>query len=342
MSVGIAFVKRLIEAFLTGFAVAFGVNLFIFPVSSRHVVFKDMSKYLAAVQGTLKAEVDYMRALEEKNVFSVSSGSEDKPKIVQPTKDLKASLAGLVAIYAKLHGDMSFAKREIAYGNLCATDLESLRKLMKRILLPVLGVGSIADIFDRVAEHRGWKKPRISDGASHSQLEAQETRVREVHEWNDIFKTVHEPFDKIREVLSEALQHILYTLELEKRPKQPASDQDPEAQKGIKPGDQGFSSDIKQKIETLYEQRQNALRVWCSQKGIHLADFQFRNAPKTTTHIFIENETIDQHQRNKRQLYLILYVSVGSYEITALHTDESHMIAGISLARKWYRNTGPS
>ena len=315
MNVGIAFVKRLIEAFLTGFAIAFGVNLFIFPVSSRQVVFKDMVKYLTAVQGTLKTEINFMRALEEKNVFSVSVDSDEKPKIVQPTKDLKASLAGLVAIHAKLHGDMSFAKRELAYGKLCATDLESLRKLMKKILLPVLGIGSVADIFDRAAEHRGWKEARDPDGASESQLKVQETRSREVHEWNDIFKTVHEPFDSIREVLSDALQHVLYTLELEKRPKRPASDQDSEAQRGIEPGEQGFSDGIKRKIETLYEQRQNALRVWCSQKGIHLSEDQLRNPNKTTAAIFIENETADQHLRNKRQLYLILYVSLRTEKL---------------------------
>ena len=327
MAVGIAFVKRLIEAFLTGFAIAFGVNLFVFPVSSRHVVFKDMSKYLAAVQGALKAELSYIRALEEKNVFSVSSGSKESPKIVQPTKDLKASLAGLVAIHAKLHGDMSFAKREIAYGKLSAADLECLRKMMKRVILPVLGIGSVADIFDRVAEHRGWKEARVSDGASQSQLDIQEARNREVHQWNDVFKTMHEPFEAIREALSEALQHVSYALELEKPPKRPASNQDTEAQKAIKPGEKSFSSDFKRRIESLYEQRQNALRVWCSQKGIHLTEDQLRYPHKTTAPIFIENETVDQHQRNKRQLYLILYVSVRDRQVIAVQADQTHNVA---------------
>ena len=309
MTVGIAFVKRLIEAFLSGFAIAFGVNLFIFPISSRHVVFKDLSKYIAAIQGALKAEIYYLQALEEKDVFSIPSKSKGKPKISQPTKELKASLAGLMAIHAKLHGDLTFAKREIAYGKLCADDLEKLRQLLRKVLLPVLGIGSVADIFDRVAEQRGWKEKDISDSDSQSQLDAHEARGQEVHEWNDVFKTMHEPFESIREVLSEALQHVLYTLELEKRPKQPVTDQDPESQTGINPGNPAFSTFVKMKIEELYSQRQNTLRVWCNLKGRNTSKDHFQNPTNGAVPLFIENESVEQHKRNKRQVYLILYVS---------------------------------
>ena len=308
MSVGIAFVKRLLEAFLSGFAVAFGVNLFVFPVSARRVVFSDFSKYIAAIRGSLKAETFYLHALEEKDVFSVPSKSNEKPKISQPAKDLKAALAGLMGIHAKLHGDMAFAKREIAYGKLCADDLEKLRQLLRQVLIPVLGIGAVADLFDRVAEQRGWKETSVSGIESPLQLEARKTRSQEVHEWNDVFTIMHKPLESIREALGDALQHVLYTLELQKLPRKATTKQDPEAQIDMKPGDPAFATHIRKKIEDFYAQRQNTLRFWCNQKGIHLPKDYSQRPPQSPIPINIENETADQHKRNKRQLYLILYV----------------------------------
>lgn len=46
MTYSISFMERLIEAFLTGFALATGVHFVIFPVSSRMVVFKEMTGYM--------------------------------------------------------------------------------------------------------------------------------------------------------------------------------------------------------------------------------------------------------------------------------------------------------
>lgn len=46
MTYSTSFMKRLIEAFLTGFGLATGVHFLVFPVSSRTVVFKEMTGYL--------------------------------------------------------------------------------------------------------------------------------------------------------------------------------------------------------------------------------------------------------------------------------------------------------
>jgi len=46
MTYAISFTQRLIEAFLTGFGLATATHFFIFPVSSRMVVFKEMTGYL--------------------------------------------------------------------------------------------------------------------------------------------------------------------------------------------------------------------------------------------------------------------------------------------------------
>jgi hypothetical protein len=46
MTYAISFTQRLIEAFLTGFGLATATHFFIFPLSSRTVVFKEMTGYL--------------------------------------------------------------------------------------------------------------------------------------------------------------------------------------------------------------------------------------------------------------------------------------------------------
>jgi len=49
MTYCISFMQRLIEAFLTGFGLSTAVHFFIFPLSSRMVVFKEMTGYLMYV-----------------------------------------------------------------------------------------------------------------------------------------------------------------------------------------------------------------------------------------------------------------------------------------------------
>jgi hypothetical protein len=50
---GVSLIKQLLEGFLTAYAIATGVNLFIIPVSSRTVVFKEFTGYLGAVRGVM-------------------------------------------------------------------------------------------------------------------------------------------------------------------------------------------------------------------------------------------------------------------------------------------------
>jgi hypothetical protein len=44
---------ELLEGFLTAFAISTGVNLFVIPVTSRTVVFKEFEGYFGAARGAL-------------------------------------------------------------------------------------------------------------------------------------------------------------------------------------------------------------------------------------------------------------------------------------------------
>lgn len=59
-----AFAKKLLTAFLTGFAIGSGVSLFVFPSTSRKIVFKEMAGYLTSLRAAMKANAAYMHRCE--------------------------------------------------------------------------------------------------------------------------------------------------------------------------------------------------------------------------------------------------------------------------------------
>ncbi len=335
MAAGISFAKRLMEAFFTGFAIATGVSLFIFPVSVRMTFFKQSAGFIAAVQGTLKAQIAYLQTLEKNDVFLVPTDSDEDEKLQKSSKPkkgktvkpngsaeaqkLKAAIGALGDLYGKMHADVTFAKRETAWGKLDASDIDELLKLFQGILLPMTGMSSSADIFQRIAEVRGWTQ---RETASFPENEKRK------NQWNEIMRTLHDPFQTVTETMHDGLQHALYTLELAKPPKkQKASkkssddnvaSKDVEADPGfMKPGDRDYAAYLSKKIDSFYEQRKTTLAVWCQQRGMKMDAGPFENPSQTALNISTDNanrpEDPEEHARNQRQLYLVLYVSESLY-----------------------------
>lgn len=333
MVAGIAFAKRLLEAFLTGFAIATGVSLFIFPVSVRMTFFKQSAGFIAAVQGTLKAQMSYLQTLEKKDMFRTPTESDEdekykksnshkkgdtaKPNGSAEAQRLKATNEALGELYGKMHTDVTFAKREMAWGKLDASDIDKLLKLFQEIILPMIGMSSAADIFQRIAEKSGWTQRETASSPENEKRKNQ---------WNEIMRTLHDPFQTVTETMHDGLQHALYTLELAKPPKnknQKASKRssgddavsmDVEADAGVmKPGDPEYAIYLAKKIDGFYEQRKTALAVWCQQRGIRMDANPFENPSQTALDISTEipSRTDDpgEHAKNQRQLYLVLYVS---------------------------------
>lgn len=331
MAAGISFAKRLMEAFFTGFAIATGVSLFIFPVSVRMTLFKQSAGFIAAVQGTLKCQIAYLQTLEKKDMFRTPPESDvdekdkksNKHKNVNAAKSngsaeaqrLKAAIGALGELFGKMHADVTFAKREMAWGKLDASDIDELLKLFQGIILPMSGMSSAADIFQRIAETRGWTQRETASSPEDEKARSQ---------WNEIMRTLHDPFQTITETMHEGLQHALYTLELAKVPKREkaskksssddAASKDVEADAGVmKPGDPKYAAYLTQKTDAFYEQRKTTFAVWCQQRGIQMDTNPFENASQTALNISIENKNRTQdpeeHATNQRQLYLVLYVS---------------------------------
>lgn len=331
MAAGIAFAKRLLEAFFTGFAIATGVSLFIFPMSVRMTFFKQSAGLIAAVQGTLKAQIAYLQTLEKKDMFRTPTESDEDEKVQISSKHkksktikangsaeaqgLKVLIGALGELYGKMNADVAFAKREMAWGKLVASDIDELLKLFQEIILPLTGMSSAADIFQRLAEKRGWTQRETASSPENEKGKNQ---------WNEIMQTLHDPFQTMTQTMHDGLQHALYTLELAKPPKEQkvgktnsdvdAASRDVEADAGVmKPGDPEYAVYLAKKIDLFYEQRKTTLAVWCQQRGIKMDANPFENPSQTDLKVSNADanriEDPEEHAKDQRQLYLVLYVS---------------------------------
>ena len=248
MGQGIAFVKQLLEAFLAGFGIAAFVSFIVFPMTSRGVVFKQAAGYIAALQQALKVQSSYLQSLEDKGAFdtvekadesddsrtgkSISDDliqNESKPS--SQAASLKTATRALGETYGKIVADLAFAKRELAYGKLSASEIGELVRLLRMIMLPIIGMSSVIDIFDRVAEIRGW---RVTSGDTKADQEASNRRKdTEKSDWSEIMRSIHQPFNDLTLAMDSGLQHALYTLELGQRPKNESGQNVAQAASGV-------------------------------------------------------------------------------------------------------------
>jgi len=228
IAAGEALIKQLLKGFLTAFAIATGVSLFIIPVSSRTVVFKEQTGYIQLIRATMKAQTAYLQSLETSDMFAPEEPDEDDGERIDDGKKakknkrkdknshlaanaqsmaLKASLTALTGLHGKLHGDMSFGKREMAWGKFDAKDLDEIFTLFRSILIPLIGMSTITDIFERIAERRGWVRVPNSkfDRAESWEACGLEAKEKEKATWNEIMKTLHEPFEVVRNSLCASI-----------------------------------------------------------------------------------------------------------------------------------------
>ncbi|KAL9612496.1 MAG: hypothetical protein Q9167_002927 [Letrouitia subvulpina] len=301
MTQGIAFTKRLLEAFLTGFGIATGISFSISPITSRKVVFKQVGGYIGALKTALQAQSIYLESLEIADIFSSSVESNVQPSEkgkdgkVEPGRRVKfeespeaTALKNCIHSLGELHGkimaDIPFAKREVALGKLSAKDIDELMKLLRAILLPVSGMSSVADVLNRVAEKRAWTTAATGD-ISVGSKEAQH-KHRESQEWNAIMKALHRPFENMTSAMIGGLQHAALTLDLWNNSKQykfetfyrkaESKHKDIESEGGnANPGDKKFGDYLEKQIEKFYQERKQGLTTWCEQKGISFGTSTF-------------------------------------------------------------------
>ena len=329
MAAGISMVERMLKACLTGLAISTGVSLFIFPVTSRKVVFGEMAGYIGKLRAALKAHSDYYESLRHEDMFgrtatfdeTVEKLGKKGRKVYSPEAEAtKVAIQQITDLHGKLQGDITFAKREFALGKLGPDDIQEVSRHLRKCMIPIVGLGFIVDIFQRLSDYNRWNEP-VEDGVG---IASDAARDRVVREWNEIMQAVYGPFASMIDAIDEGLQHVSYVLRLTKPPKKTATaftadsasedNKDTEASAVCSsPGEKGFADHFEQKLEDFKVAKRIALRTWSEAKGLRLpADFfdHPSSLPADIDDIPLDNGGMSR-DRSRRQLYMFLYVCLS-------------------------------
>lgn len=333
ISVATAFVKSLLQTFLTGMGLATAVHFVVFPLSSRTVVMKEWTGYFMLLNGSLKAQLGYMASIadvdprklreeheREDEHAAAKHGKHAKPPKSHTALETPAALKylevrrKLVELHTKIEGDIVPAKREFALGKLESHDLTEIWRLLKQIFLPILGLGSMVTILDQQAEERGWAREDGTDEeklARHQQLDSLHFLVRELQA----------PFSTQVANIEQAIQHIMVTLELVKPPKKEKQpDEENAADSSPRPGTSAFTEAFKTKIDEFYASKEKTLRDWCHEHGVDLPD-DFFHGP--TSWQPPDDLLRDESMRvtYQRQLFFTLYLEYLLWRVSTSVLD---------------------
>lgn len=329
MTTGISFVKRLLESFMMGFAIGGAVSLFIFPITMRGIVFKEITGYIMTLRKLTKANLTYLQSLEEADMFFPRRDTDfpEKPKRSSEAQAIKDVLAGLSALHGKLSIDLPFAKREIAIGRLGPDDLQDIFKQLRGLLLPIIGLSSVIDVFERIAEDRDWNHPASEKPYEEIDDPNERSRIEAVRDWHAIFKTMREPFARIVGDIDEGFEHVLVALQLIRPPKKDA-DAESEGERP-RPGDKGFQKYHHQRVHEYHSQKRKLLRRWCELRGFSLPDDFFKDAqsaPFSAPEWYSNVKHNDQRQKYRARLYIVLYVCLTLHYLISKYANITFLL----------------
>jgi Putative ER transporter, 6TM, N-terminal len=302
VSASFAFVQRLLLAMLAGIGLATATHFLIFPDTSRDAVRKMMREYIRVLQDALRVHASYFEAMEQVDMFvrTQTRNPTDEKRLYRAKADAAKDAARKVSsMHAALSSELPFAKREVAYGKLGAGEFGDIFRHLRATMLPIVGLSTVVDVFDRVMEWNNWAKPVEEGGVD---LADDAVHVRMVRDWNVIMARGHDHFAQIYEVMDQGLQHVAYQLDAKRRKQQ----KDVEAEASM-PGEEGFASYLEDRCEAFYKARLATLREWCEDRGIALPENYFHHPSEPIQ--FPENVPGEMpRDRIERQLYILLYV----------------------------------
>lgn len=153
MSRGSAFIWRMTETFLTGFAIAAGVSLFIFPVSSRVIMFRQVAATIGslrrAVHPRLAEQQNQKQNTEVEEQYSDGSTAAYEEKSFELKEAIVRSV-NLCQNFSKLLVDITAGKLEPAWGNIDTSDIDELARLLRRLLIPTMGLSLRGEVFSEI------------------------------------------------------------------------------------------------------------------------------------------------------------------------------------------------
>lgn len=320
-----AFIRELLIAIFLGFAIGTGCSLFIFPISTRQIVVKQMTGVLGLFKKTIALQKEYIHGLESDDMFTIEptetavgqpeteqknekrKGAEAASSSAKLTKEQQTAMAlrGVTGatreLMGKIYGDLKFAKRDVAFGYLSAHDFGALFSQMRNIAIPLGGIGIIMDIFQKVARDRGWDGQPASDelGTTPGPVDKGESQRM----WNDIMTQLHEPFEILSEAVVQGIDHAGILLRFFPQPKglTTVADDVEDSAAGLRPGQMGFAQVIDDKIGAFNSRKGEILRLWAKEKGLS-SDGKLGNMDKHNTRLF------EKRRNDQAQLFVLLYL----------------------------------
>ncbi|KAJ5691878.1 hypothetical protein N7462_001301 [Penicillium macrosclerotiorum] len=227
LSEGLEFVSRLLKGFMIGFAIATGVSLLIFPITSRGNVFHDIKGYVSSIEGVLQAQISFAEADFVTGLFTGKGflrrartamstrdmQSESETDLQSKQKRLQASITKLNGLHSKLHADLFYSKDEIAWGKLSAKDLSQIAALFRSLLLPLSGMSMLPEILETIIKNEG---PRDDDANEPDDLDDPASTAGELKqsEIQKVVETHHARLVDASELVKLGLSYFLLTLEL--------------------------------------------------------------------------------------------------------------------------------
>ena len=141
--------------------------------------------------------------------------------------------------------------------------------------------------------------------------EAEKMRIESMNEWHELIRMLKEPFANLTQVIDEALEHVLLTLQLSKGERKSGVKKDQESSGDRpKPGDEGFLDYLDRRAEDFNNSKKTMLRGWCVVHDIDLPEDYFSNAQPPVIELprWMNENSVPERVRLRRQLMILLYV----------------------------------
>lgn len=249
---GLDFVKDLLCTFMIGFAIATGVSLFILPLTSRKNVFSGFRAYPPAVTKVLESFKIYIDSLRQGS----DSGSDTQTADTsQTTLDRQASetsktaavataLQSLQGLHDRLHAELFYASREVAWGKLDATDIKIIIAHLRPILLSVAGIVMSIPFIDKSASGKILSGTLLGG----SDLGTSQSRPMSCF-WNRYLESLDQNIAIVIELTNLGMQHSFVVLGVLSKAMASAENDLEANSNGVKPGQRDFANHLKARIK---------------------------------------------------------------------------------------------
>lgn len=351
MTIGLAYIRTFLSAFLVGMAIATAVALFVFPASSRDVIFEDTVQCITCIRSALSANVTYIKSLEHVDMFTIRRTETERHRIQRPAEveTVKSTNRALTAIWTKLQADLPFAKREVGIGYLGPDDISQLSRQIRAVTIPLIGLSCLSDMFERAARTRGWDRElSIVDDHEIAQLKA-----HAIEEWHDLVRLLKDPFQSMADAIDRGLEHVLIRLRL-----QSSRPSDAERDDIMVPGQDNFLPQFVASMRALHDKRTDLLIGWCKIHGVELSADYFANPAaknKKLQELMGVQAGSMEARAMRRQLYVLLYmefllwsigrrvedfiVFVEGFRSSGKLNRKRLVVPGTKRMRKWIKST---